>query len=325
MLAQRLARPQTTLEGPGRPLAISKPGCWPDKTLLHHLCFKVNMKYRNRKCKLNGTAAVLLLILAATALAAAQENPQQLVKETIYNELNANKQQNYWMYRDVDTEGGQTKVERVVETPDCWFRWLVSVNGQPLPAEQQQQQQAKIDKLVNDSSARKKNHAALNQDGNKAESLMKMLPEVFLYSYEGEQDGNIRLNFRPNPQFQPPSDEAKVFHNMEGFVLINKREKRLAGISGTLMQDVDFGWGVLGKLYKGGTFKVRQTRLAANDWEVTTLDVHIAGRALFFHTISEQQTEVKSEFQPVPANISLAKAASLAEQGNETVAASVSP
>ncbi len=278
--------------------------------------------------ELHRTATVCVFILFATAVAWGEknpqqlaENPQQLVKETVYNELNANQQQNYWMYRDVDTEHGKTKVSRVVETPECWFSWVVSVNGQPLQGAQEQQQQKKIAKLVSDESARKKSREDVIQDGRKAENLMKMLPDVFLYTYDGEQDGNIRLKFRPNPQFHPPSNEAKVFHNMEGFLLINKREKRLAGISGTLMQNVDFGWGVLGKLYKGGTFKVRQTRLAPNDWEVTTLDVHIGGRALFFHTISEQQTEVKSEFKPVPANIALAQAASLAQQGNESVSA----
>ena len=275
------------------------------------------------KGKLNATAATLALIMIASASARGQQNPQQLVTQMVYNELHAGQSQHYWMYRDVDTEGGKTKVSRVVETPDCWFRWTISVNGQPLPASETQQQEAKLEKLVNDGALRKKNREALEQDGKKAQSLVKMLPDVFVYSYDGERDGNIRLKFRPNPQFHPPSNEAKVFHNMEGVLLVNKREKRLAGISGTLMQDVDFGWGLLGKLYKGGTFKVQQTRLAPNVWEMTTLDVHIGGKALFFHTISEQQSEVESEFQPVPANIKLAQAASLAEKGNENLSASV--
>ena len=275
------------------------------------------MKLHIRRAKLSRPPAALVWITLATALTFGQENPQQLVKDTVHNELNANKQQqNYWVYRDSNTQSGRTKVSRVVETPQCWFTWLLSVNGQPPTAAQQAQQQAKINKLVNNESARQKNRAAINQDGQKAENLMKMLPDVFLYTEDGEQDGNIRLKFRPNPQFHPPTNAAKVFHNMQGELLINKQEKRLAGMSGTLMQDVKFGWGILGKLYKGGTFKVRQTQLAPNDWETTTLDVHIGGRALFFHTISEQQTEVKSEFQPVPANTSLQQAAALAEHGN---------
>jgi hypothetical protein len=267
----------------------------------------------------------VVFVAAASAGLAAQENPQQLVRDTVYNELHANQHQNYWMYRDNDTEHGKNKISRVVETPQCWFRWVLSINGQPLTSAEEKQQQAKINTLVRSPEARRKNHAALEQDGNKAENLMKMLPDAFLYSYDGEQDGNIRLKFTQNPQFQPPSDAAKVFHSMDGYLLINKQQKRLAGMNGTLMQNVDFGWGVLGKLYKGGTFKVQQTELAPNDWEVTTLDVHIHGRALFFHTISENQTEVQSEFQPVPANISMAQAAALAEHGNLSASAAAKP
>jgi len=87
------------------------------------------------------------------------------------------------------------------------------------------------------------------------------------------------------------------------------------------MQDVTFGWGILGRLYKGGTFHVMQSRLAPDDWELTKLDVHIHGRALFFHTISENQAEVKTGFEPVPPGTTLARAAALAEHGTENASA----
>jgi len=260
---------------------------------------------------------VTLVFVSVTAVAAmAQENPQRLVKETIYNELHAAKHPNFWMYTDKDTESGTSKVRRIVQTRQCWFRWELSIDGKPLTAAQQQQQREKINKLVTDKQARQKNRAELNHDGQQATNLMKMLPDAFLYTADGEQDGNIRLKFRPNPQFSPPTRAAKVFHNMEGTVLINQHEKRLAGISGTLMSDVNFGWGILGKLYKGGTFKVRQTQVAPNDWEVTLLDVHMRGRALFFHTIHEQQSESESDFQRVPDGTTLQQAAALAEHGS---------
>jgi len=260
--------------------------------------------------------ATLVFLLVTSGAAMAQGNPQQLVKEMVYNELHANKHPNYWMYTDKDTESGTTKVKRVVQTHECWFRWEMSINGQPLTPAQEQQQRDKINKLVTDEQARQKNRAEINHDSQQATNLMKMLPDAFLYTEDGEQNGNIRLKFRPNPQFSPPTRPAKVFHNMEGTLLINKREKRLAGISGTLMSDVDFGWGILGKLYKGGTFKVQQTQVGPDDWEVTLLDVHMRGRVLFFHTIHEQQRESESDFQRVPDGITLQQAAALAEHGN---------
>src|SRR5579862_90374 len=275
----------------------------------------------NWREKIAPLAAIVVFAVAACVAANAQQDPQQLVKETIYNELHAQKHPRYWMFRDSNQQSGVTKVSRVVETPQCWFRWPLSVNGHPPTAQQEQQDRDKLNQLVSDQSARQKNRQELNHDAKQAQNLMEMLPDAFLYTNDGEQDGNIRLKFRPNPHYNPPTRPAKVFHNMEGTLLINPREKRLAGISGTLMHDVTFGWGVLGRLYQGGTFNVKQTEIAPNDWEVTYLDVHIRGKALFFHTISEQQHEVESDFEPVPANLALAKAAELAEHGNQDASA----
>ena len=283
------------------------------------------MEFRLRRGNLIQVVAVVVFVALSSTALLGSETPHDLVKDMVYNELTANKHQNYWMYRDSDAQSGKTTVTRVVETPECWLRWVLSVNGQPLTPAQENKQRAHINQLVNNASARERDRAAILQDGKKAEELVRMLPNIFLYTEDGGQNGNIRLKFRPNPQFGPPTDAAKVFHHMQGTLLINAREKRLAGISGMLMQDVTFGWGILGRLYKGGTFHVLQTQLAPNDWEVTRLDVHIHGRALFFHTISEDQTEVKTGFEPVPSGISLAQAAALAEHGTENASTASSP
>ena len=80
------------------------------------------------------------------------------------------------------------------------------------------------------------------------------------------------------PQYRPSSNEAKVFHAMEGVLLIDAKQTRLAKLTGKLISDVDFGFGILGRLRKGGTFEVVQSEVAPNDWEVSLLDVHISGR-----------------------------------------------
>ena len=75
--------------------------------------------------------------------------------------------------------------------------------------------------------------------------------------------------------------------------------------------------GVLGRLEKGGTFEVVQSEVAPKDWELSLLDVHITGRALFFHTIGQQQHEVRSQFKPVPLDLTVAEAASIAARDSK--------
>ena len=49
-------------------------------------------------------------------------------------------------------------------------------------------------------------------------------------------------------------------------------------------------------------------------WELTLVDVHITGKALFFKTISEQQHEERGALHRVPGNLELAQAVEMLKQ-----------
>jgi hypothetical protein len=68
--------------------------------------------------------------------------------------------------------------------------------------------------------------------------LFNILPDVFVFSYVGRQGDLVMLTFRPNPNFQPPSLEAKVFHGMQGEMTVDTKQERLAALNGYLMEDV---------------------------------------------------------------------------------------
>lgn len=256
----------------------------------------------------------LAIILSSCTSAFSQSDPKALVSTMVNNELGAQKNPHYWMYIDNNTQHGKKEVSRVLQTRECWFRWPLSINGHAASSDSRSKAAHDIQQLVSDPSAREKNRKDIDEDSSKANSLLKILPDAFLFTNAGERNGNVVLKFRPNPNYDPPSNEAKVFHAMAGQVIINKKETQLVGISGKLIHDVDFGWGILGKIRKGGTFSVLQSQVAPDDWEVTQLDVHINGRALFFHAIREQQHEVMTNFTPVPADISLKQAAEMVKR-----------
>ncbi|MBV8053048.1 MAG: hypothetical protein JOZ80_17805 [Acidobacteriaceae bacterium] len=98
---------------------------------------------------------------------------------------------------------------------------------------------------------------------------------------------------------------------MAGSIWVDAKQKRLAEISGRLMREVKFGWGMLGYLDQGGHFVVKQEEVAPGYWELTSLDVQMNGKALFFKTIAVQQKYVRSEFRQVPPDLDVAKAAQM--------------
>lgn len=254
----------------------------------------------------------LFLLFLNSLLAFGQQNPKELVADTIYNELHSQNATRYWVYRDANRTPNGTNINRIVETPECHLVWPLEIHGQKPANGELAKAKDQLEKLVHDPEARKKNREDIDQDSNKADGLMRILPDAFLFEIAARHGDVVRLRFRPDPAFHPATDEAKVFHAMAGALVINTKEKRLAGIRGKLVSDVDFGFGILGTIHKGGTFAVVQSEMAPGDWEVTSLDVDINGRALFFHTISEQQHERMTGFHQVPKDISLADAAKIA-------------
>lgn len=248
-----------------------------------------------------------------SVLRLAQTDPAQLVAQTMHNELNADlNDHSLWTYIEDKVDGDKHTVRKVVETPKGDLHLMLAENGHPLSPEQLKKQEAQLNQIAHDPQALAKDQQAEHEDEQKARALMKMIPTAFLYKYAGHQDGIIHLSFRPNPRFNPPTREAKVFHSMAGVMWIQAREKRLVKLAGHLIEDVDFGMGILGKLKKGGTFELDRAEFAPTHWKTTLTDVHLSGRALFFKSISEQQREVDRDYKPVP-RLNAVQAAKLLE------------
>ena len=142
-------------------------------------------------------------------------------------------------------------------------------------------------------------------------SLFKMLPDAFLFDYAGGDGNLVRLSFRSNPNFHPPSMEARVFHDMEGEMWVDCKQERLAAFSGHLTRDVKFGLGLLGHLDKGGHFEVRQAEVVPGHWDLTNMNVEITGKALLFATIGMRKKETHGDFYQVSDDLTLAEAADM--------------
>ena len=163
----------------------------------------------------------------------------------------------------------------------------------------------------------KKRQAQERNETERVERIMKALPDAFLYEYAGSEPGSsgigkaghelARLKFRPNPAYVPPSKVEQVLTEMAGTMLIDTAEDRIAKIDGKLQSEVSFGWGILGHLDPGGHFLVQQADAGGGHWEISRMDLAFTGKILFFKSINISQTEVMTDFQPVPSNLTFAQ------------------
>lgn len=281
------------------------------------------------KQRLVNSVAVVLAILLAGAVDYPQSKPDmdplELVRRASKNEIKANDvQQKYFMYRDHAQYKNHSITKEVMETPQGGLAATLAINSQPLTAEQRAKEDQKLAKFANDPEARRRKEQASKEEDQRASLMLTSLPDAFLYTYAGTEHGPngeqlVHLKFTPNPKFSPPNHETAVYVGMQGDMVIDQNAMRIAKIDGTLFRDVDFGWGILGRLYKGGKFIIEQ-RDVGGRWETVRETLQFNGRILLFKSLTIDSTEAATDFRPVPANITTAQALDLLHKSTETVA-----
>jgi hypothetical protein len=270
-----------------------------------------------RNVRLHTGSVVITLMLAAAAVAqSAPASPgvpaNDLVRAVIANELRpTDADHTRWMYEVTKEEDGHRQTKEVVQTRQGALERLVAIDGDSLSVQKQEEERSRINNLVSHPQEQQKLEQIRKKDAAQCEAFFRMLPEAFIFSYAGWERDLLRLTFKPNPAFQPPSREARVFHAMEGEMLVQSKEQRLSAIRGRLVEDVKFGGGWLGHLERGGQFSVERKDIAPGHWELTAMQVSMKGKVLFMKTISVQQKEYRQSFRRVADNLSLKDAAEL--------------
>lgn len=243
----------------------------------------------------------------ATQDSATPENANELVRKVVNHELSS-EDHNHWMYTDTTEEDGKKKTKLVIETNDGDVSYLISLNDQPLTEGQRRAEEKRLDAYINDPDTTRDRNRAKAKDDQKTEQLFAMLPDAFLFTKEGREGENLKLAFKPNPDFSPRSREAYILHQMEGYVVVNVKKDRLVQIEGRLTHEVRFAGGLLGHLNEGGTFDVHREEIAPSCWDVTHMKVNMNGVALFFHTINVRESEDQTDFKPAPDGLTLSAA-----------------
>ncbi len=259
----------------------------------------------------------------------------QLVREAIHNEISSNNRGPNFMFREVSQGSDGSKTKLLVETRDAMAGLLIATNGHPLTADQRQAEQKRLEHLVNDPDDLDKKCKREKEDAERTQRIMSAFPEAFLYEEDGTASGEeglgapgdplVRLKFRPNPRYSAPSHVEQILTGLQGTMLIDRKQHRIAKIDGTLMKEVGFGWGILGHLDRGGHFIVQQGDMGGGHWEITRMDLSFTGKALFFKTLNIKDQEVYSDFQPAPRGLTFAQGVELLKKHEALMAQNQPP
>jgi hypothetical protein len=204
-----------------------------------------------------------------------------------------------------------TTTKEILETKDGDVARLVAQFDKPLSPEDEQKEQARLDALLSDSSLQRHRKQGEQGDMGIVLKLLRMLPNAFLYQYAGSGAGPSgplkKFSFHPNPNFSPPDFESQALTNLSGELWIDAAQQRVTRLEGHLQQDTAYGWGVLGKLDKGGSVVIEQADIGGGQWRITRFQMQMNLRILFKNK-NIDTTEEMAGYAPVPAGIDYRKA-----------------
>lgn len=246
---------------------------------------------------------------------AQMQSPRDLVKDVIYNEQQDRLRDSYWEYRVERRIGqGPDTISEQIDTKEGPIYRILAYGNTPLNAEQRHQEDQRLEDYLHSPWKQSRLRQQREDDEKRINRLLGLMPDAFLYEYDGQEGNLVRLKFRPNPQYNVPTMESRIFHALVGTVWIDAQQKRLSHFVGTITNRVDFGYGLLGHLDPGGTLELRREPVTATHWKTSFLEVHLSGRFIFFKSISRDHREARSHFEAVPQNITLQEAKAILDR-----------
>jgi hypothetical protein len=81
-----------------------------------------------------------------------------------------------------------------------------------------------------------------------------------------------------------------------------------------LQQDTDYGWGILGRLDKGGWIVIEQAGVVGRQWRIARFKMQMNLRVLF-KTRNIDTTEEMTQYAPAPAGINYRQAIQMLRTG----------
>ncbi len=236
----------------------------------------------------------------------AKSDPHALVKAAIDNEIKNSYGRRPPMRYLLNKKTRNTDTTKeIVETGQGGVAHLVAIQNQPLNATQTQTELQRLQELASDPATQQHRHRSEERDTARIIAVMRLLPDAFINHFEGSaQAANgtaIRIGFETNPHFSPPTLESRILTGIRGEIWIDPADLRVVRVEGHLFRQVDYGWGILGTLYPGGTITIEQVKTPECGWQLSRLTLNMTGKELMLKSLRVVVDETVTDYHRVPA------------------------
>lgn len=223
-----------------------------------------------------------------------------------------------YRFHTITEKGDQLRDQ--IETPDGTLSRLIQRDGRPLTPDEDAAERSRLNDLL-DSPSTFARHTRHEQEGrNMGDRLLNLMPDAMLWDYAPGQPPIptpassqrptdtplVVLDFKPNPQWSPPTMESEFLTGLEGRVWIDTRTHRLVHLEADLFRAVNIGFGMVAHIYPGGTVSLDQiavpnsTQSNTQRFIVVHVVEQITVRAFMVKTVKQSLLFDSTDIQTIP-------------------------
>jgi len=230
---------------------------------------------------------IATFVLSSLAFAQGSRDVQELVRLAVGNEQASPflaKECTYQYHRLVS---GKHETLEMIKTSDLIVGKMVQIDNAPLSKAEERKEDDELRRLLGDSSAQQQQRKRQQRFEHYIRELIQSLPQAFRYTETDSETAAagarlVHLTFQPAPDFHPASAELEVMRGLSGVMVVDDQRKRIVKLDAHLFREVDFGWGLLVHLYKGGNLLLEREPASPPGANVLALTLNIDGRILLF-------------------------------------------
>lgn len=249
-----------------------------------------------------------LAVAVCSSLCVAFGQTPEIIQRMVTNEVNSRAEKLRFVYESEERSartGGHLWHEHVVETDDGPLRQLIAVDGTNLVPQESAAERRRLQQDMSHPASLHKAQAAMDADEARTLELLRNVPQAFLLTPAGSEDGCVSFAFHPNPNYVPASVEDGALQVLAGTISVREADARLCKLDATFTAPVEFGFGLLGHIDKGGHFLLIRRPVDLRAWKSTQIQVRIQGRIRLLKSISKDQSVTRTEVHLLPSHMSL--------------------
>lgn len=214
----------------------------------------------------------------------------------------------------VDAKG--EVLRQVIESKEGSVARLIARSGQPLTAEENSAERDRLQSILDHPDAFLRRVRRDEGGRTYATELIRSMPKAMIWTYApgqpqipGFAGSAVVLDFKPDPNFKPPSLITEGLTGIAGRVWIDSATHCALRMEGHSLHQLDFGWGgILARIREGGYVEFEQRQVSPQRWLYSHLTERITIREVMVHTVQENVDLKVGEVEPLPSPISFRQA-----------------